>query len=271
MKHFLLILFLSLPLRAADSTVDELLTGARVALQLNKTNEAYAILNKALEKQPDNAQALFYRGRLFDILGESQKAISDLTRAIENDPKSSQSHQALGELYFKLGRFKDSVSEFEKVLALKPEDKPYHWQQGISLYYAEQFLEGQRQFELHQKVNKNDVENAVWHFLCLARQKGISAARNQILQVGPDMRVPMYEIYRLYQGKGGVDDVLKAAQESTDSKQSLFYAHLYLGLYADISGRKEDAREHFRRATGEFAQPHYMGEVARIHLKSLTK
>src|SRR5204863_2991600 len=110
-----------------------------------------------------------------------------------------------------------------------------HWQRGISCYYAGRYDDGRKQFELHQTVNPNDVENAAWHFLSVARSAGLAKARASLLPVSGDSRVPMTQIYALFAGKAKADDVLAAAQGGYASpaklNRHLFYSHLYVGLY----------------------------------------
>ena len=67
---------------------------------------------------------------------------------------------------FSAGRIEESVAGFNALVKLQPKRAPYLWQRGIALYYAGQYRECQAQFESHQIVNPNDVENAAWHFLC---------------------------------------------------------------------------------------------------------
>jgi lipoprotein NlpI len=115
------------------------------------------------------------------------------------------------------------------------------------------------------------VENAAWHFLCAARESGVTNARKAMLPVGPDGRIPMKEIDALYRGKGSVEDVLAAAGPASEKwrRDGLFYAHLYLGLYFDASGDPAKAREHMAKAVNDFGAAHYMGDVARVHLRKL--
>src|SRR5262249_24851644 len=135
-----------------------------------------------------------------------------------------------------------------------------------SLYYAGRFDEGRRQFEGYEKVDANDVENAVWHFLCVARKDGLARARASVLKIGKDKHVPMMQVYDLYRGVLRPADVLAAAAAgAAERKQRLFYAHLYLGLYHNAVGDKGKAREHLALAAGKYRIAHYMGDVARVH------
>ena len=51
------------------------------------------------------------------------------------------------------------------------------WQRGLSLYYAERLQEGSAQFRRDVAVNPNDTEEAVWAFLCEARDPRVRRAK----------------------------------------------------------------------------------------------
>src|SRR5262249_14906501 len=158
-----------------------------------------------------------------------------------------------------------------KYLELNPAATPGHWKRGISYYYAGRFEEGRKQFEGYEKVDTNDVENAAWHYLCTARQVGVAKARASLLKIGNDRRVTMMQAYALYSGQAKPEDVLKAVEEgqptAAQRRQRLFYAHLYLGLYYEAAGDQKLARAHIRQAAEDYKMPHYMGDVARVHLE----
>lgn len=169
-----------------------------------------------------------------------------------------------GIIHFRGGRVAESVAEFDTVARLAPEEAPYLWQRGIALYYAGRYRDCRAQFESHRTVNPNDVENAAWHFLCVARAESAEKARAALLPVGPDARVPMREIYLMFQGALNPEQVLAAAGADVESQ---FYAHLYAGLYFEALGRKADALAHIRDAAADryAAAGGYMHMVARVH------
>jgi lipoprotein NlpI len=166
---------------------------------------------------------------------------------------------------FAAGRIAESAAAFDAVAKLSPADAPYLWQRGIALYYAGRYGDCRAQFELHRTVNPDDVENAAWHFLCVARQQSPATARQQLLPVGPDPRVPMREVYQMFKGALEPDKVLEAAGRGSAGR---FYAHLYVGLYAEALGDAARAREHIEAAAdGRYAQAGgYMHTVAEVHL-----
>lgn len=235
--------------------------------------EALALAGKYLAAEPRNATAHFARGLVHEDLGDPAKAIADFTAALAIDPTAAAVYHHRGSEHFKLGRIAESLADFDKAVALDPRSEPHNWQRGIAQYYAGRFEDGRKQFELHQTVNANDVENAAWHFLCVARAQGLEQARHQLIPIRSDPRVPMMQIHALFAGRAAPEDVLAAARAANPSParltEQLFYAHLYLGLYFEALGDEARTREHIFKAAGEFARPHYMGDVARVHARIL--
>jgi lipoprotein NlpI len=186
-------------------------------------------------------------------------------------PKSPRALVEQGMQQFRAGKIGQSIESFEAAAKLQPNLRPHLWQLGISYYYAGEFEQGRKLFESHQTVNQQDVENAVWHFLCVSSLEGIEAARKGFISITDDRRVPMKQVHALFAGKGTEDDVLAAARAGKPSeselKDRLFYAHLYLGLYDEARKEADKSLAHIKKAAGEFLSDHYMGAVAQIHLK----
>jgi lipoprotein NlpI len=180
----------------------------------------------------------------------SQQAIFD--RAVED---------------FLNGRVAESVVGFDTLARLDPGRAPQLWQRGIALYYAGRYQDCRTQFESHRTVNPNDVENAAWHFLCVARAESPQRAKAALLPVGPDARTPMRQVYEMFRGDLTPEAVMAAAGTRPDAQ---FYAHLYIGLYAEALGNKSLAVEHIKAAADDrYAVGGYMHTVAKIHLARL--
>ena len=172
-----------------------------------------------------------------------------------------------GDEHLKAGRFEQAIADYDFFLEFQPQAEPWHWRRGIACYYAGQFDKGVRQFELHRTVNTSDVENAAWHFLCKAQLDGPEAAREALLPVGPDGRVPMMRIYEMFAGRATAQQVLEQAATAppAELESALFYAHLYIGLYHEALGQTEQARHHIHLAATTHTSRHYMGDIARMH------
>jgi len=237
-----------------------------------KADAAMEAANAAIQKEPGNARLLGLRAQMRVMTGKRAEAETDLSAAIAAEPDSAWLRQERAQLRFRLGRIEDSVADFDKAVEMAPRLLPQNWQRGIALYYAGRFTDGRKQFEVHQSVNPEDVENAAWHFLCTAREKGVTNARNQLITVQRDGRIPMKEIQQLFAGKATALDVLNAAAKAEDDRarrDQQFYAHLYLGLFFEATGVLKDRDDHIREAAKLADPDNYMGAVALVHAQRL--
>jgi len=164
------------------------------------------------------------------------------------------------------GRVREAASTFDALVAAAPDTAPQLWQRGIALYYAGRYADCRAQFELHRTVNPNDVENAAWHFLCVARASSASAARAALLPVGRDRRSPMAEVYGMLEGTRTPTQVLAAG---AGSLSGTFYAELYVGLYYEALGDQARSLPHMTAAAATQYAPAggYMHRVAQVHLQ----
>jgi lipoprotein NlpI len=251
--------------------VARLIAQCRSALKDGKPDDAMKYADQAVEAGPKEPHAYLARGIVHESQRRHKKAIADFTKCVELDPKMADACQHRGGEHFKLGEITESLADFDKFLELRPDEKPGHWQRGISLYYAGKYAEGAAQFKAGEKVFGDDVENAIWHYLCNRHVVGDDKARAGLLKISKDRRVPMMVVYDLFAGKAKPEDVMAAVQEEkpkeAELKNRLFYAHLYLGLYYDAAGDKTKAREHLEKAGADENMGGYMGDVARVHVK----
>lgn len=226
----------------------------------------------AVEANPKDPDAYRLRAAVHSARDDHESAIADLDRALALAPDSAGLYDERGSQHFMAGHIEDSIRDFDRAIALRPELEKGHWKRGISYYYAARYDDGRRQFEGYQQVDDNDVENAVWRFLCMARGDTLQAARQAILPIRQDRRVPMMTVYDLFRGTAKVSDVFAACQAGSPSpdqlNQRLFYAHLYVGLYEEAAGDAQAARENLTAAV-KHRIAHYMWDVARVHAARL--
>jgi hypothetical protein len=171
---------------------------------------------------------------------------------------------------FTQGDVDGSIADFDAVIAAAPGRAPYMWQRGLSLYSAERLREGSAQFRRDVAVNPNDTEEAVWAFLCEARDKdiGFEKAREDLLVVGRDPRAYMRAAYALFAGTGD-EDSLRAVAANGGAAED-FYTWLYLGLYREAKGDENGAKAAVLAAV---ATPYgsrsgdYMAALAEVHAK----
>lgn len=250
--------------------VFDLLSKAGAAVRDGKEEEAIDLANRAVKLADSSIAARFARAKILDQLRKFREALEDFDAVIAARHEVADLYRQRGRTRFKSGNVTGSIEDFQRFAELAPERARELWELGISYYYAEEYARGAAQFEAYQTYHAADVENVVWRYLCQAAAGDLIAARKDMLPLeGRDSRVPMMEIYALFQGKAAEDEVLAAARRSKSNEKEdrtrLFYAHLYLGLYHHSHGNTTKSTEHIRHAHNRQID-HYMWDVANVHL-----
>jgi lipoprotein NlpI len=213
----------------------------------------------------DGAEELLQQATAAAQRRDHTLAIARLTEVIEKHPKTTVAWYLRGREHFRAGKIKEAVADFDRYVELVPKAESQQWERGIAYYYAGQYQKGAKQFEDYQTFHSQDVENSAWRYLCVAKTDGVDKAQANLLKIDRDSRVPMMEIYALYQGQMKPENVLAAAG---DENQPLFYAHLYIGLWHEVAGRAEEAKKHLFEAE-KHKIGHYMWDVAHVHAERL--
>lgn len=197
---------------------------------------------------------------------KGDEAIKILDQQVKANPKSFGILHLRACTYFRLGKIDECMKDFDQVAEMAPKDfLPNDWQRGIALYYAKRYTDGRKQFELHQTVNPNDVENSAWHFLCVAKESGLEEARKVLIPSGGDARAPMMEVLKLFHGDIKPEDVISAAEKSRQAS-ARFYGYLYVGLYYDAVDNTEEADKWLKKCI-DTGTGGYMRDCAVVHLK----
>lgn len=225
-----------------EQSTPQLVQAATKALASGDYETAFELSAKICKSNPDNFPYLMFRGRVC----------------------------------FAAGKMAECIEAYDNVVRLRPSLEPQLWQRGLALYYADRFEAGVKQFETHQTVNSQDVENAVWHLLCAARISDVDQARKKLIPISGDTRVPMSQIYEMFAGRMTPDDVLASANKtsarvaigSDQMKLQRYYAHLYIGLYHEMLGEPAAAKSALEKAVeiNPLDKTNFMGQVARVHL-----
>ncbi|HSO85419.1 MAG TPA: tetratricopeptide repeat protein [Draconibacterium sp.] len=75
----------------------------QIYMDLNKTDEAMANLEKAIKQDPTKPRYYFAQGALYEKLGNEQKAIETYKKTMEVDPEFFNAYYNLGALYYNKG------------------------------------------------------------------------------------------------------------------------------------------------------------------------
>lgn len=207
--------------------------------------------------------------------------IDELTAQIKQMPDESALYSRRGDAFFFQGQFKAAIADYDKMVELKPSIKVSHWRRGIACYYAKQYDEAAKQFEIYHSFDNVDRENGIWRFFSQYKAKGPQQAQQGLLKYQKDDREPFPDIYRLFEGKRTPEQILKnietAEIDDNEREKRHFYAYLYIGLNESIQGRKATARKYLQKAVNNkwgpragFG-PNYMWHTGRLELQLLTE
>jgi tetratricopeptide (TPR) repeat protein len=188
--------------RAYDDNSNYLkLETANLLLVIKKPDEALALIEEVLDRDPENLKALVAAGRIYQQRDESKKAAEVLERAMATDPSDQNIYLLLGRIYWDSGDISSTVRVFEKMVDNMPDS------------YMAQFFHG----KALQAAGKLD----------LAEQALLKS-----LDLEPSLKEPRKEllsIYKIRNQSGKIIDIYESMLEDdpTDEDAILGLAELY--------------------------------------------
>ena len=194
-----------------------------------------------------------------------------LAKKLSSMTKNERVKLNASDILLQCGLVKESLPGFDAYAKAHPDRKPFLWQRGIALYFVERYKDGVEQFEIHREVNPNDVENAAWHYLCLAKHESPEKADQEVLPAPNDPRPTMEQVLQMFKtgNTKAVQDEIDRLKDTPRSKTAQFYGYFYLGLYADAKGKTKPALEYMTKSA-DVAPANYMGHIAEHYKRFLT-
>jgi sigma-B regulation protein RsbU (phosphoserine phosphatase) len=102
---------------ARDEAVD-IIKNSKQMINAHQYEEAIGILEKGLDKYPENQKILYNLSKNYFRMNDYGKSIKTIERYIANDKMNKNAHYICGAAYYQLGDFDNAVSNFEKALEL---------------------------------------------------------------------------------------------------------------------------------------------------------
>jgi len=122
--------------------------------------EALRLADEALERAPDDAFALFQRGRLLGLQDDYEGARTALLGALALELDFEDALIALGDSAFRLGRFEDAERYLERAVSLDATRVEVHALRGLNLLRLGRVGEARASFERGLAVNRDDPTSA---------------------------------------------------------------------------------------------------------------
>jgi tetratricopeptide (TPR) repeat protein len=116
-------------------------------LDLDKTEQAMATLQRALNNDPDLAEAYLNLGDVYLRKGDPKAAGAALRSAIRLRPGSAPAHNNLANILQTAGDFAQAEYHFKTSIALDPEYPAVHYNYGRALAAKGMLEQGEAEFE----------------------------------------------------------------------------------------------------------------------------
>jgi len=106
-----------------------------------KFERAIGEFNKAVQIDPKNAEAYFWRGRALMSISRYDEAAADFKMAVKLNPAYVDAYDNLGWLYARAGNYREGIANLTKAIELKPDN-------GWAYYYRAR---------IHHKMGEKDL------------------------------------------------------------------------------------------------------------------
>ena len=110
----------------APSEPDALYAAAVILWGERRRDEAIKLIDEALRRRPDFADALCMGGYMLGECGKPEPALRFYRRALKLDGSLVVAHLNAGKVLFSAGRFAEALDSFEAATAVAP-DNPDAW------------------------------------------------------------------------------------------------------------------------------------------------
>jgi protein O-GlcNAc transferase len=197
---------------------------AQVLLTKGDYRRAGNFATAALSYKADYPEALVVQGQLYGMQGRTTEAEELLKKASDLDPNNAEAHFQLGTLFDRTKRSADAVIQFEKVVALRPDD-PRGWDYlALSLEPLGQMEKADTAYRKGLAVNKGSLVDSFLDYnygRFLMKQNRLAESKSHLdraVRLAPATRAVHFE-------RGKLNLLLKNYKEArTDAERSLALA-----------------------------------------------
>ncbi len=120
--------------------------------------DALTNFNCVLEANPNNVEALRYRGIIYSDLQNYPLALADFDRVIQLAPEDFRGYYHLGRAYYETETFDNALADFEMAISFSPEVADLYLARGQIYTMLEAYELALQDFEQALSLNPNLIE-----------------------------------------------------------------------------------------------------------------
>ncbi|NMM49883.1 tetratricopeptide repeat protein [Marinigracilibium pacificum] len=195
---------------------DVYIYAANINMTNNEDNEAaMAVINKGLEKYPENLDLLKTQIDVYKKMGKTEEAKQSLIKAIEKEPDNYILHYVLGDIYDKEGSKAEAIAAYEKAVEVNPEFVEGYYNAGV-LHYNDAVA-------MLNEANKMDIktyqkEGAKVEAQAKTEFEKAAPYFEKVLELNPDELTTLETLKTIYV-RTGENDKAEKIQSKIDSLQ----------------------------------------------------
>ncbi|KXK00023.1 MAG: ankyrin repeat-containing protein [Acidobacteria bacterium OLB17] len=149
-------------------------------LKQNRNNEALAAFDKALQLDPQNASAAYYRGQAYSRMDEPANMIASYKQALNLEPNYSPAAFDLGVAYYNAGDYANAAASYETAVKADPQNAQAHANLASTYRQLERYDEANAQYALASEKIKTDTLYSEWGY-CLGKVNAWDKASERLL------------------------------------------------------------------------------------------
>ncbi|MBW4492796.1 MAG: tetratricopeptide repeat protein [Oscillatoria princeps RMCB-10] len=215
--------------------------------------EALAACQQALKIQPDFAEGYKTLGNVLQGQGKIDAAIRAYSKAVEIKPEFAQAHSNLGSMFYRQGQLESAVACYERARELKPDLAAVHSNLGKVLQQLGRLDEAvacwRKALELNPGAGSADFYlNMGSAFLLQGRLEEAFGSFQRAIALKPDLAEAHINTGSILLQQGKPEEAIASCQKALELKPNLAEAHSNMGLALQQQGKIEAAIGSFQKA-----------------------
>jgi len=217
-----------------------------IAIQFEK---ALPFFKNAIKKNPDYAEAHYYVGFCFGILGRYNEAIEASKQAIRLKPDYAGAYHNLGNAYNEFGRYYEAIEAYKQAIRLKPDDAEAHYNLGNAYDNLGRYGEA---IEAYKQAIRLKPDFAASYinlgntYRKLKRYNESIGAYKQAIRLNPDNAMAYNNLGNAYGEFGRYYEAIEAFKQAIRLKPDDALAHYGLGITYLFINNKGLALEEYK-------------------------
>jgi predicted O-linked N-acetylglucosamine transferase (SPINDLY family) len=202
-------------------------------------------------RKKKDAEYLYNLGYALQLKGYAKEAINYYLKALEINPNCAEAHFNLGLIHHDIGQINDAINYYQRYIQLNPNDADVYLNIGHALQWKGQIDQAKFHYMKALQLNPNDpeVHNNLGSLFLVKKQTDEAIAYfNKAIQLDPNFADAYYNLGNIFREQGNLARALENYQISVNKDSNSADKYNNLGLVLKDMGRLNEAEVCFKNA-----------------------